>query len=128
MTSPRYWLDADLLLVGTPAAATAIPVRIPGRVARAGMTIRMPTAGLRDDRRPPSVAGIVQGCSESARQTSGSREIPDLNAGDRVLHPRFGMGTVVTVTGEGDKSEASVDFGGEGVKRLLLRYAPVEKL
>ena len=61
-------------------------------------------------------------------KTSGSREIPDLNAGDRVLHPRFGMGTVVTVTGEGDKSEASVDFGGEGVKRLLLRYAPVEKL
>jgi DNA helicase-2/ATP-dependent DNA helicase PcrA len=38
------------------------------------------------------------------------------------------MGTVVTVAGEGDKSEASVDFGGEGVKRLLLRYAPVEKL
>jgi DNA helicase-2/ATP-dependent DNA helicase PcrA len=27
-----------------------------------------------------------------------------------------------------DKSVASIDFGTEGVKRLLLRYAPVEKL
>ena len=27
-----------------------------------------------------------------------------------------------------EKSVASIDFGSEGVKRLLLRYAPVEKL
>ena len=51
-----------------------------------------------------------------------------LSAGDRVLHPKFGMGTVVSTLGSGDKAEASVDFGSEGVKRLLLRYAPVEKL
>ena len=30
--------------------------------------------------------------------------------------------------GEADKAEAHIDFGSEGVKRLLLRYAPVEKL
>jgi len=34
----------------------------------------------------------------------------------------------VSTTGAGDRAEASVDFGAEGVKRLLLRYAPVEKL
>jgi DNA helicase-2/ATP-dependent DNA helicase PcrA len=38
------------------------------------------------------------------------------------------MGTVVATNGSGQQSEASVDFGSEGVKRLLLRYAPVEKL
>ena len=38
------------------------------------------------------------------------------------------MGTVVALEGAGDKSVASIDFGSEGVKRLLLRYAPVEKL
>jgi DNA helicase-2/ATP-dependent DNA helicase PcrA len=27
-----------------------------------------------------------------------------------------------------EKAVASIDFGTEGVKRLLLRYAPVEKL
>ncbi len=44
------------------------------------------------------------------------------------MHDSFGMGTVVTVEGVGDRSVASIDFGSEGVKRLLLRYAPVEKL
>ena len=48
--------------------------------------------------------------------------------GDRVTHDTFGLGTVVAVDGVGEKAEATVDFGAEGVKRLLLRYAPVEKL
>ena len=61
-------------------------------------------------------------------RTTGSRPVVSLAAGDRVLHPTFGMGTVVSTSGAGDRAEASVDFGSEGVKRLLLRYAPVEKL
>ena len=48
--------------------------------------------------------------------------------GDRVAHDSFGLGTVVAVDGVGERSVASVDFGSQGVKRLLLRYAPVEKL
>ena len=45
-----------------------------------------------------------------------------------MVHDSFGMGTVVAIEGQGDKASASIDFGSEGVKRLLLRYAPVEKL
>jgi len=56
------------------------------------------------------------------------RSVISLTPGDRVVHDSFGMGTVVTVDGAGEKSVASVDFGSGGVKRLLLRYAPVEKL
>jgi DNA helicase-2/ATP-dependent DNA helicase PcrA len=56
------------------------------------------------------------------------REVPSLAPGDRVLHDTFGMGSVVTVEGVADKAVASIDFGSQGVKRLLLRYAPVEKL
>ncbi len=56
------------------------------------------------------------------------REVPALVPGDRVLHDSFGMGSVVALDGTGDKAVASIDFGSEGVKRLLLRYAPVEKL
>ena len=36
--------------------------------------------------------------------------------------------TVVLVSGDGDRAEATIDFGSFGEKRLLLRYAPVEKL
>ena len=52
----------------------------------------------------------------------------DLAVGDKVTHQKFGLGTVVETSGSGDKAQATIDFGSAGVKRLLLRYAPVEKL
>ncbi|MBD2897539.1 DNA helicase PcrA [Spirillospora sp. NPDC000708] len=62
-------------------------------------------------------------------KSPGNREVPALAPGDKVTHDSFGLGTVVSVDGAGDKAAASVDFGGEyGVKRLVLRFAPVEKL
>lgn len=51
-----------------------------------------------------------------------------LAVGDRVAHDTFGLGTVVKIAGEGDRTEATINFGQLGEKRLLLRYAPVEKL
>jgi DNA helicase-2/ATP-dependent DNA helicase PcrA len=54
--------------------------------------------------------------------------VVSLSAGDRVTHDKFGLGTVVSTSGQGEKAEATIDFGAEGTKRLLLRYAPVEKL
>ena len=58
----------------------------------------------------------------------GVGPVISLKAGDRVTHSKFGLGTVVTTSGSGEKSDATIDFGAAGVKRLLLRYAPVEKL
>ncbi len=66
--------------------------------------------------------------ADAAAKQKPARAVPSLEPGDRVTHDSFGLGTVVTVEGEGDKAVASIDFGGQGVKRLLLRYAPVEKL
>jgi DNA helicase-2/ATP-dependent DNA helicase PcrA len=51
-----------------------------------------------------------------------------LEVGDRVSHDTFGLGKVIAVNGSGDRAEATIDFGSTGEKRLLLRYAPVEKL
>ena len=56
------------------------------------------------------------------------KSVPSLAAGDRVMHDSFGLGTVVALEGIGDSAVASVDFGSAGLKRLLLRYAPLEKL
>ena len=74
--------------------------------------------------------------SSSARLASrpgvnaiGNRAVPALTAGDRVNHDKFGLGTVVSADGHGDSAEAKIDFGGDyGVKHLVLRYAPLEKL
>ena len=40
----------------------------------------------------------------------------------------WGEGVVVSVAGEGDRSEAVVGFGSVGEKRLLLAWAPLERL
>ena len=64
------------------------------------------------------------------RPTGGSqtRPVPALSAGDRVNHDAFGLGTVVATSGSGEHAQATVDFGESGLKTLLLRYAPVEKI
>jgi DNA helicase-2/ATP-dependent DNA helicase PcrA len=64
----------------------------------------------------------------AAKAKKPARDVPSLAPGDRVTHDSFGLGTVVAVEGEADRAVASIDFGSDGVKRLLLRYAPVEKL
>jgi DNA helicase-2/ATP-dependent DNA helicase PcrA len=66
--------------------------------------------------------------ADSTAKAKAGREIPSLAPGDRVTHDSFGLGTVVSLEGAGEKAVASIDFGSGGVKRLLLRYAPVEKL
>ncbi|MFJ4595582.1 MULTISPECIES: DNA helicase PcrA [unclassified Kitasatospora] len=70
------------------------------------------------------------GWGQSARRGGQvvERDAVSLAVGDRVTHDTFGLGTVVGVTGVGDRAQATVDFGSEGRKQLLLRYAPVEKL
>ena len=59
----------------------------------------------------------------------GNRSVPALTPGDRVNHDKFGLGTVFSTDGYGDSAEAKIDFGGSyGIKHLVLRYAPLEKL
>jgi DNA helicase II / ATP-dependent DNA helicase PcrA len=59
----------------------------------------------------------------------GNRPVPSLQPGERVNHDSYGLGTVLSVEGRGDDPEAKIDFGGDyGIKHLVLRYAPIEKL
>ncbi|CAB4840884.1 unannotated protein [freshwater metagenome] len=62
------------------------------------------------------------------RATGKKSVAMDLAVGERVSHDTFGLGTVTALSGEGDRAEATINFGQYGEKRLLLRYAPVEKL
>ena len=57
-----------------------------------------------------------------------NREVISVEVGEKVSHESFGLGTVTEVNGVGDKTVAVVDFGSAGSKRLLLRYAPIDKL
>ncbi|MFF3401803.1 DNA helicase PcrA [Streptomyces sp. NPDC002659] len=68
------------------------------------------------------------GASGFATRRASDKPVISLSVGDRVTHDQFGLGTVVEVTGSGSDAQATVDFGDTKPKRLLLRYAPVEKL
>ncbi|WP_282694423.1 DNA helicase PcrA [Streptomyces sp. CC208A] len=64
----------------------------------------------------------------ATRRAGTDKPVVSLAVGDRVTHDQFGLGTVLAVTGSGSDAQATIDFGDEKPKRLLLRYAPVEKL
>ncbi|MFI1103198.1 DNA helicase PcrA [Streptomyces melanogenes] len=68
------------------------------------------------------------GPSGFATRRTSDKPVIALTIGDRVTHDQFGLGTVVSVTGSGSDAQATIDFGDERPKKLLLRYAPVEKL
>ena len=79
--------------------------------------------------RPSSTPAVARLAARPGVRSPGNRPVISLNAGDRVTHDSFGLGTVIRVEGQGERSMAHIDFGGDtGVKRLLLRYAPVTKL
>jgi DNA helicase-2/ATP-dependent DNA helicase PcrA len=63
----------------------------------------------------------------SAPVPSGADRI-GLRAGDDVRHGKWGEGVVLSVEGSGDKAEVVVRFPDIGEKRLLLAWAPLEKL
>jgi len=75
---------------------------------------------------PPAMERVAR---RPAVNSPGNRQVPALSPGDKVTHDKFGLGTVVSVDGFGERAEAKIDFTGEyGVKHLVLRYAPLEKL
>jgi DNA helicase-2/ATP-dependent DNA helicase PcrA len=54
---------------------------------------------------------------------------PAFSGGERVRHPRFGEGIVVGCVEKGDDQEITVAFKGEaGIKKLMLSFAPLERV
>jgi DNA helicase II / ATP-dependent DNA helicase PcrA len=55
-------------------------------------------------------------------------EVLGLRVGDDVRHAKWGEGVIIDIEGQGEKAEATVRFPDVGEKRLLLSWAPLEKL
>ncbi|WP_067932573.1 DNA helicase PcrA [Alicyclobacillus kakegawensis] len=53
----------------------------------------------------------------------------DFQSGDKVEHRKWGVGTVIETRGEGEDVELVIAFPAPtGLKRLLARFAPIEKV
>ncbi len=59
---------------------------------------------------------------------SGGQAPLDLTSGERVLHERFGTGTVTEISGEAGDLRATVHFDNAGIKKLLLKFAKLQRL
>jgi len=47
--------------------------------------------------------------------------------GDNVEHERFGKGIIISIEGQAPNTTATVDFGKNGSKKLLLRFAKLKR-
>ena len=67
------------------------------------------------------------GRAVSAPSATGGEEI-GWKVGDKAAHKKWGTGTVVSVKGEGESKELDIAFPSPtGIKRLLAKFAPIEK-
>ncbi len=65
--------------------------------------------------------------SKPITQSAGGDEI-GWKVGDKAEHKKWGIGTVVSVKGEGESKELDIAFPSPtGIKRLLAKFAPITK-
>ena len=92
----------------------------PHRARRRDRAVRAPRRGGRRRR-------CVATPSAPDRRARGAEGI-GLRVGDDVAHDKFGEGVILELIGDGDKTEAVVHFRDVGEKRLLLAWAPLQKI
>jgi DNA helicase-2/ATP-dependent DNA helicase PcrA len=110
----------------------------PGRTARPAPTGQ---AG-RSDRPRDSVDNIAKfftgrgpaGRNVPARDARPKLDIPEptgakgFRSGQRVRHPKYGEGIVFKREGDGEDAKITVQFSGFGVKKLVEKFAQLERL
>lgn len=49
-----------------------------------------------------------------------------METGMKIQHVQFGFGQITEITGEGDKRIATIEFGNDQVKKIMLKYAKLK--
>ena len=77
------------------------------------------------------VRSLDRGVEEESRPNRGrdalGHEPLPVTEGDTVYHDKWGEGVVLSVSGSGQRTEATISFEDVGEKRILLAYAPLAK-
>ncbi|MFC4760800.1 DNA helicase PcrA [Fructobacillus durionis] len=114
---PSRFIDEisdDLIEKAYPAGSSATQPGLSSKFLRA-------TATTYQGR--PVQASAVQ---KSESKTTGAEGV-SWQAGDKVQHKKWGVGTVVSVTGSAEDQELKVAFPEDGIKQLLAAFAPITK-
>ena len=123
-TPSRFLADipADLLSYGaTGLSSYRAPAAVPRRSADGEPRYAPPPSR---DLPTPASARDDGAAAAAARRGAGA---PQFQAGDAVRHAIFGDGVVVSSQVSGDDEVVTVAFEGQGVKKLSLAFAPLER-
>ncbi len=90
--------------------------------------------GLNGAKKPDSIDNIATFFGGSGKLTRPKMDIPeqsgatDLRRGSRVRHPKYGEGVIAQREGDGPDAKITVQFQGHGVKKLVEKFAQLERL
>lgn len=73
---------------------------------------------------PLNIPGVTLGFSKPAAAAAPQVFSP----GDKVMHRKFGIGTVQSVSGRGADTRITIAFSAGGVKEFSLAITPIVKL
>ena len=112
-----------------------------GAQQRSGLMTFQPSAsqmgrGMKGGGQPQSALqamSALRSRNTGTAQPAGNTAIrPDTSVewkvGDKARHGKWGIGTVVSVKGEGEEVELKIAFPDQGVKGLMQKYAPITKV
>jgi DNA helicase-2/ATP-dependent DNA helicase PcrA len=79
----------------------------------------------------PASETISQDYGATGRESSSNEIVSNgskFALKDRVIHPKYGVGRILTIQGSGDNLKLTVVFESEGLKTFMEKYAPLEKV
>jgi DNA helicase-2/ATP-dependent DNA helicase PcrA len=77
---------------------------------------------------PPAATGQSRlGFGSPSSMTSAPvKKAKGFRNGARIVHPKYGRGTIMRVEGEGDDAKLTISFVSGGLKKLVAKYAGIE--
>ena len=82
--------------------------------------------GKRAPQKPSSLMKPV--APSMSATTAASSSTVQWKAGDKAMHGKWGVGTVVAVKGSGDNQEVQIAFPEQGIKSLSVKFAPIQRV
>lgn len=89
-----------------------------------GMSLAQALQNRKRSVAPTSISQSDLPFSSAAKKPASAT---DWAIGDIAIHKKWGQGTVLQVSGSGDKLELKINFPEIGLKKLLAALAPIEK-
>jgi DNA helicase II / ATP-dependent DNA helicase PcrA len=107
---------------------SARPSGLPGVNNRAGHSAKTALSGQSIDNIASFFAARGQKISRPKPEVQEQTGKTGLRQGSRVRHPKYGEGTVFRREGDGDDAKITVQFQQHGVKKLVEKFAQLERL